>query len=265
MVQIQYASDLHIDGWPAKTSYFHFITPTAPILVLAGDVCDAFDQRFEDFLRWCSFNWFLVIFVSGNHEYHGTHTMAEVDAHIAHLCFTKFKNVVYLQNGASYTIPGTALRFVGATLWSAIDPSLWVEAAKSKGDCKHIQTAKGVRATPADFTSLHAFHRTMLRSACAPHVPHETLIVVTHHMPSLDLLEPHFRGEKWSSFYASDDTDLFAPNIKAWICGHGHRAITLRPRSGVGPTLCMNARGYNRPEDVGRHTDVYNPKALIHV
>jgi hypothetical protein len=265
MVYIQYASDLHIDGWPSNTNYLHFLTPSAPILVLAGDVCDAFDPRFTAFLQWCSRNWYLVLFVSGNHEYHSSaRTMQEVDDQIAAIC-KRLGNVVFLQHGASYTVPGTRLRFVGATLWSAVDPALWEEAKTKKGDCKKIYVAPGRRATPADFTAMHAMHRALLRSACFPQHSHETLVVVTHHMPTLDLLEPHYRGEKWSSFYASDDTDLLTPNVAAWICGHGHRAITLRPRSGTGPVLCMNARGYNRPDDVGRSTDVYNSRALLTV
>jgi hypothetical protein len=266
MVQIQYASDLHIDGWPAYTSFYHFITPCAPILVLAGDVCNAFDPRFNAFLQWCSRNWYFVIFVSGNHDYYAgmDRTMQMVDDHIASICY-RLGNVAFLQHGASYRIPGTLLRFVGATLWSAVDPALWEEAKHSKGDCRKIHVAPHRCATPADFTAIHVQHRALLRSACYPQHPYETLIVVTHHMPSLDLLEPHYRGEKWSSFYASDDADLFAPNIAAWICGHGHRAITLRPRSRVGPILCMNARGYNRPDDVGRSTDVYSPTATLQV
>jgi hypothetical protein len=80
-------------------------------------------------------------------------------------------------------------------------------------------------------------------------------------MPSKTLLEPEYRGEAWHTFYASDTDFLFNPAISAWICGHSHRAITLKiPR---GPLLAMNARGYNRPAELTRAVDVYNPCAFL--
>jgi len=268
MVQIQYASDLHIDGWPAGISFFSFLTPVAPILILAGDICSVWHPFYTPFLTWCSRHWAYVFVLAGNHEYHNadgvTATIQETDAEIWRLC-KKFTNVFYLQGGASYVIPGrTPLRFVGATLWSDVDTALWEEAAGKKGDCRKIfiDTPRGKRrALPSDFCALHAAHRAALSSAIgAPCAANERLVVITHHMPTLELLEPHYRGEKWSSFYASNDEDLIGPWVAAWICGHGHRGTRLALR---GTTLLMNARGYNLPTDCGRSTDLYNPAAIF--
>ena len=271
MVQIQYASDLHIDGWPAGTSFFSFLTPVAPILILAGDICSVRHPFYTPFLTWCSRHWAYVFVLAGNHEYHNadgvTATIQETDAEIGRLC-RKFTNVFYLQGGASYVIPGsgagTPLRFVGATLWSDVDTALWEEAATKKGDCRKIfiNTPRGKRrALPADLCALHAAHRANLSAAMgAPYAPNERLVIITHHMPTLELLESHYRGEKWSSFYASDDEDLIGPWVAAWICGHGHRGTRLALR---GTTLLMNARGYNTSDDAGRATDLYNPAAIF--
>ena len=265
MVQIQYASDLHIDGWPVGTSFYTFITPVAPILVLAGDICSAWSPLYKPFLAWCSRNWAYVILITGNHEYYTEDTLKtiqETDKYIWILT-QKYKNVIFLQDGASFVIPGTRLRFMGATLWSAIEPGLWDEAASRKGDCRHItiSTPRGIKKIhPGDMCALHALHRHALGATMGT-IPGERLVVVTHHMPTLDLLEPRYRnGEKWSSFYASNDVDLIGPWVPVWICGHGHRSTTLTKN---GTTLYMNARGYNRSSDAGRNTDVYNPRACI--
>jgi hypothetical protein len=267
MVQIQYASDLHITDWPKGTAFETFITPVAPILVLAGDICSAWDPLYKNFLVWCSRHWHLVILITGNHEYYPYETLhATMDRTDEYIRSITPPNVIFLQSGQSYTVPRTRLRFVGATLWSAIDPSMWQEAAEKKGDFKHIlvSTPTGIRkAHPCDTTALHALHKAYLTSAIAPQQYKETLIVVTHHMPTLNLLEERFRGERWHSCYVSSDDELIVPNVKLWICGHSHRAVQWRAPSG---TLClMNARGYNKSSEQQRAEDIYNPRAVVEV
>ena len=267
MVNIQYASDLHINDWPRGTPFESFITPVAPILVIAGDVCSAWDPLYRYFLGWCSRNWHIVIVIAGNHEYYCKtgyeRTIQETDYEILQIA-AKFQNVIFLQNGASFVLPGTRIRFVGATFWSAIDPAIWDEVYEKKGDfnATFVGTEMGIRRTkPSDINSLHYFHRAYLSSACVPHFPHEILIVITHHMPTKELLEDHYKGEKWSSCYASSAEELMTKNITAWICGHSHRAT--RWRSPRGPLCLMNARGYNRREELGRAIDKYNPHAIF--
>lgn len=284
MVRIQYASDLHINDWPNQTTYDNFIIPVAPILIVAGDICSAMDKSYSTFLRWCSQNWKLVIIITGNHEYYRldpvditlpngqvsqSHTqpvtMANVDRFIVNLT-SYYNNVVFLQNGASYVIPGTHIRIIGATLWSAIDPMIHAEIQTKKGDylATYTDTHVGMRpTTPPDICALHALQKTYLTSAIAPKHPRETLIVVTHHMPTLHMLEPHYRGERWHSCYASSDDDLLVPTVRVWICGHSHRAAHWQAPSGT--LVVMNARGYNRLEEQSRAEDIYNPGAYFDI
>lgn len=266
----QYASDLHIDGWPRTTLFETFLVPSAPYLILAGDICSAWNPRYFEFLKWASRLWYKVYIVAGNHEYHNTkrHTLAETDLRIATFCL-KFNNLHYLQAGVSHAVPNTTVRIVGGTLWCAPDPAMWSKAAKKKGDYKMIYIddpthPKGKRKLkPMDVHMLHSIHKTLFQMACVPNTPTECILVVSHYMPSKQLLEPEFRGETWHTFYASDDEDLFTPNIKAWICGHGHRSTSLQICAG--PLLSMNARGYNRDSEQKRTKDVYNPAAVQNV
>ena len=268
MLQIQYASDLHIDDFPKGTPFGSFITPVAPVLVLAGDIGSAWNPLYAHFIAWCSRNWHLTILITGNHEYYdktARRTVDETDAEINRLTH-RFSNVVFLQNGSSYVIPRTHIRFVGATLWSAIDPAIWDEVAKSKGDFLHVYTnvSGWIRNNhPSDSAARHALHRTYLASALAPRFNDETLIVVTHYMPSWELLESHFRGEKYCTCYASHDDDLLIPGIKAWICGHSHKAT--RWQAPGGPMVLMNARGYNRTDELQRMSDIYSPHAVLEI
>lgn len=262
-MEIQYASDFHIDNWPVGTPFNLFITPKSPFLVIAGDICSAWNPLYLSFLRWTSQNWYLIVLVAGNHEYDSEDgkTIAETNRQIQTIA-SMFGNVVFLQDGASYTIPGTRVRFVGATLWSNIDRSIWDEGYEKKHDCSHIFTEKG-RLHPADILNYHNYHVEALCRATKPSYLPETLIVVTHHMPTKQLLEDEYKGEKWSSWYASDCDDLLTSNIAVWICGHGHRATKYKPL--IGPYVVMNARGYNREKEMKRTADVYNPTATYSV
>jgi hypothetical protein len=171
-------------------------------------------------------------------------------------------NVTYLQRGGSVLIPHTNIRIVGATLWSAVDRRLWLRSGHKK-DCNLVFDDSGRPMKPWNYVVRHDGHRAALERAIAkPWIPKEQLIVVTHHLPTKKLLEPEFQGETWHSFYASNDDALFKPQVKAWICGHGHRAATYTAPSGT--QVYMNARG-SKPHELSRTVDVYNPAALIKI
>lgn len=264
MIKIQYSSDLHINDYPKGTPFESFITPIAPILVIAGDICSVWNPLYAHFVSWCSRHWSIVIIVLGNHEYFSDgQTMNQSELEATRIC-AMFHNVKLLQSGASYVVPGTTLRFVGATLWSAVEPTIWEAVAAKKGDYRktYTQTQFGIRNTqPSDICALHALHKARLSSAIAPHAKNETLIVITHHMPTLNLLEESYRHDTWRSCYASADDELFKQNVKVWICGHSHRAI--RWQSPSGPVCVMNARGYNSTNELYRTQGVYNPQAYF--
>ena len=262
MIEIQYASDLHIDVFPNNTSFPTFLQPLSPILVLAGDIASAWNPIYKDFLEWCSNQWEHVIVITGNHEYYCNdgliHTLEQTDNHIRDIC-NKLNNVIFLQGGQSYMYK--TIRFVGATLWSDIDPSIW-ENISTKGDfaMTYVTSQNRVRKTqPSDICALHSLHRSNIASALVSHIPNEKIIVITHHMPSMELLQTQYRTHPRKTCYASSDEDLFVPSIMGWICGHGHRAtIQKLPK---GPVLFMNARGYNIDRDLQRDVDVYDPVA----
>jgi len=156
-------------------------------------------------------------------------------------------------------IHGTNLRVIGATLWSAVDPCLH-EEVKSKGDytATYTDTPVGVRkTTPMDICALHALHKAFLQSSLASY-PTERLILMTHHLPTLALVDEGHRGHRWNSCYASADDDLFQhANLALVVCGHSHRSVQMRLPTGA--LAVMNTRGY-RSE--GGATG-YSPRATV--
>jgi hypothetical protein len=252
-MEFQYASDLHINDFPATTPFSNFIIPSAPLLVIAGDICPVDLPIYSDFLRWCSRNWKQVIILAGNHEYYCTvipRNIDRIDKEIEQICMG-IPNVTFLQAGDSIVFQG--FRFIGSTLWSAVDPKIWQKVYETKGDYKATYT-DGRRTSPVDTSALHTFHKQRLRHVIASSA--EPVIVLTHHMPSYDLVSPEYKHTENVSCYASHDDDLFSPKVRIWICGHAHRCGRMEKNG----TLClMNARGYE--SQVG--TNGYSPTRTI--
>jgi Calcineurin-like phosphoesterase len=264
---IQYASDLHLDHFLNGTpvDFTQFLMPSAPILVLAGDVASAWNPIYHACLIWCSYMWDRVILVAGNHEYHCDpscpKTRPDTDRHIQRLC-SMHRNVHYLQNGAAFYLPGTKLVFLGTTLYSAIDPAIYDQIRK-KSDYCHSYTNQLVLATPAYFTRLHRQQVQSLSNAIRAVPRGYKAIVVSHYMPTEQLLEPEYRQEEWRSCYASPTDALIRPPVCLWICGHSHRQVLYTTPKGI--QMAMNARGYNKPHELERTQDVYSPYMRVQI
>ena len=295
---IQYASDLHLDNFPYITTddFERFLVPSAPILVLAGDIASAWHPIYSKFLAWVSRRWQHVILITGNHEYHceptplgaklrqGTagassstfrleeptrpYSRLETDKHITAICW-KHRNLHFLQKGATFYLPKTNLVFIGTTLYSAIDPKIHNEI-RHKSDFRNSYTEDKSTgpvhlrfSTPQDFVTLHAQHKQALGDAIRS-VPSRRgfkVIVVTHYMPTEELLEPQYKQEAWRSCYASKDDDIIRPPVSLWICGHSHRQVLYKTRNGI--QMAMNARGYNKPHELERMVDKYSPYGRV--
>ena len=265
-MDIQYASDLHIND-NSGHSYSSVLTPCAPVLLIAGDICSAWDPQYSAFLRWCAAHWRLIVVIAGNHEYFCPpgliKTIDETDTEIRRIV-ASLANVVFLQGGQSVQIPGTTIRVVGATLWSAVDPAIHDEL-RTKGDYTETYTGMpmGVRkTTPMDVCALHALHKAQLQSALGSFPSHK-LILMTHHLPTLSLVADEYKGTRFGSCYASADDDLFQHDSLAYVvCGHSHRSVRMRlPCGNPGLVAVMNARGYR--SEVGRTG--YSPRATFRV
>ena len=263
-MDLQYASDLHIDHFPGQ-DFSTFLIPSASVLLLAGDICSAWKPEYSRFIHWCASLWRYVILISGNHEYtceRSPRTMDETDAEIRRIT-APYTNVKFLQNGESTVIPGTDIRVIGATLWSAVDPAVYEEVVRVKGDYKHTftNTAMGIRTTtPMDICALHLYQKAMLHSAMASSA--ERVVLMVHHMPSFSFMEPSRRAERFATCYASADDDLFQhEQIAVVLCGHSHQFLRVRlPTGAVG---IMNARGYK--SEAQRLLHAYSASATIRV
>ncbi len=251
-MKIQYASDLHLEF---KSNTLHLLenplTVSGEILVLAGDIAYMGSEAHlrHPFWDWAAGHYREVLLCPGNHEFYKGYDLSTLkDGH----CEFIRPNVRRMYN-AVVNIEETDI--ILSTLWSHIPPENEIICAERVADFARIAYA-GDALMPADFNREHdrcaAFIRQALETSTAKHK-----IVVTHHLPSPQLLDAQFTGSRLNGAYVSDLTGFVSTcGADYWIFGHSHRNICTR----IGRTLCLsNQLGYVH---VGEGRD-FNPAACI--
>lgn len=283
---IQYCSDLHLEFYDknnkGRIHMLEFIKPSAPFLALCGDIGNPSRPAYKSFLKQCSEAFERVFVIPGNHEYYNfdqpkgvLYTMDEKNQQMEEICGS-FSNVVWLQEKSVELVKG--VRICGATLWTDVERNQELEARNTMNDYNTIRmTGRGTYEeetvgptnvndrvggekkkktlawTPADMRIEHRKQKGMLRyfineAAAAG----DSIIVLTHHLPSFSWIHEDYKESKLNYCYASAmDTMIRAPVI-AWLCGHTHR-----PKEALiqGVYCGINPRGYPGEKGVAGRRD----------
>lgn len=199
-MRIQILSDLHLDFNEVKE-----LKVDGDILILAGDVGDPYQDSYWNFIYDCSAKWKHIVLVAGNHEYYGSHSMEEVDAHIHNKC-KQMINVYFLQK-ERIVVEGTSI--AGCTMWSDIS-SLPYSRLKYINDFKQIRKLSKPR-----YQKLYEDHLAYLQSL------KKVDIIVTHHVPRTDL-STKYGSSPNNRFFSSDATLPSCAQPRLWVHGHSH-------------------------------------------
>ena len=175
-----------------------------------------------------------MLIVPGNHEYYNYPDVMERGLQWRWMFR---KNVGYYQNQV-VRIDDTD--FVLSTLWSRINPNDEYFVWKGMNDFRQIKF-DGKLLQVDEFNRMHenciGFIRKSVEESTAAHI-----VVVTHHLPTLQAVAPHHKGSVLNSAFASEYGELIANSrIDAWIYGHSHTNIDVK--IGDTPIIC-NQMGY---------------------
>lgn len=235
-MNIQYASDLHLEFAENSRYLKEFpLQVTGDILVLAGDIFHlGKDCARHPFWEWAADNYQQVIVVAGNHEFYDG-----FDLDTLHDGWTyKIRpNVAYHYNDV-IRIGDTDL--ILTTLWSAIRIEDAFATQAGINDFRRIRCGDKaldwVRFNEEHHRCFH-FLNDRIKSSTAKHI-----VVVTHHLPSFELLSPEFKGSILNGAFAVELGPFIAASpVEYWIYGHSHRNIDLK----IGNTRCLsNQLGY---------------------
>ncbi len=238
-MKIQIASDLHLEFLERTHPDYQIIDETdADVLVLAGDINR--DTRAID-----TFNsWHIpVIYIHGNHElYHG-HAYKAVEQLRSAAVGT---NVHYLDDD-EVILHG--VRFLGCTLWTdyALDgdpAAAMASAGKGLNDHRIIRTDAGP-FRPEDALHLHQRSRAWLEEKLNTPFSGKT-VVVTHHGPHPNSVDPQYAGEALNPAFSSDLTPLMG-KAALWIHGHTHSSVRYNVD---GTEVVANPAGYPQNRNI---------------
>lgn len=245
---VRVASDLHLEGWcglSPEQQAMRFLPSderdAESVLVLAGDICSAVHPLIE-FLQAVSKKFARVIAIPGNHEaYHkdleSWYREMELKCNIP--------NVEYAIRDVRCTELGD-VRFIYGTFWADGGSSLAEEArvGDTLNDFHLIRNGYRLFAV-SDMKAIHRKHKKQIQEFLMTPFNGKTF-VVTHHMPSLELVSLRFRSPLGiNGGFASPCDDMlvgeFAPDV--WIHGHTHDTIDQK----LGDTrIVCNPAGYSR-------------------
>lgn len=252
-MKIQYASDLHLefsDNW----SYLkrNPLQVSGDILILAGDIGYLGDDNYSKhpFWDWVSESYQQVIIALGNHEFYKYYDISTLPDGF---CGEIRHNVHYYYN-AIVQLPDVDI--ILSTLWAHIEleNAYYMESCVS--DFRRIRWGDSL-LTFAEFNNEHRrcfeFIRNAVNSSCA-----KTKIVVTHHVPSFQMLSSEFVGSRANGAFTVELSEYIENSgIDYWIYGHSHRNIDVT----IGKTQCVcNQLGYVFANE---HTSFVGDKMIV--
>lgn len=223
-VKLQIISDLHLEHrWLEIDQVLQNSSSNDTVLALLGDIGSplANASSLESFLRACSSQYKMVLYVPGNHEYynHSGIDVIDVNRSLETLC-RSFSNVHFLNNSF---ITVQDICFIGSTLWSHVPLEHKFDVEGYLNDYRLIWKPQlqriTVEDTNAEFEKNKGFIETAVCNALAAGLQP---VVLTHHTPSFfKTSAPRFEGKPTTHAFS---TKLCCPKdtIRLWCCGHTH-------------------------------------------
>ncbi|MBE6339849.1 MAG: serine/threonine protein phosphatase [Bacteroidales bacterium] len=253
-MKIQFASDLHIEfaeNWRVLRQ--EPLRVNGDILVLAGDIGYLGDDNYRThpFWDWASENYQQVIVALGNHEFYKYYDLATMHdgliGEIRHNVHYYYNTVVRIEN----------VDFIVSTLWANIDLKDAYVTEQCVSDFRRILYGEEM-LTFSDFNREHRRCLEFIKKSVAESNA-KYKIVVTHHVPSYQLMAQEFQGSKINGAFTVELSDYIEQSgIDFWIYGHSHRNIEKT----IGKTHCIcNQFGYafhneHLTFDKGRYIEV---------
>ena len=229
-MKLQYASDIHLEfcsemEFQKDDDFAFLIEPTAPILVLAGDIATTTAPLLPRFLQWVSKSFKHTIWIMGNHEYYSPkekRSMNECLNFYRSLCSA---NVHILDNE---TLELDDVLFVGTTLWSRISDDNLNLIRYRMNDHRIIYYKSGIVFQPEHMNLLFEKNLKFLSDTLAQH-PSKKIVLITHHVPiTHETSAPEYEGQPGNEAFATEITLKDESNIVLWICGHTHHNFRIK-------------------------------------
>lgn len=254
MVLIQVVSDLHLETHPAYRDYD--LPVTAPHLALLGDIGHICDDAFLKWLEVILSHYQTIFFCLGNHEpYHmrmssAKKRMRAFAVNMEKLRGTRAIGRFVLLDRTRYDMSDSpesgGVTILGCTLFSRVSQNQAREVASRFIDFKDI-----VDWDVGDHNDCHELDVDWLDSEVekiSRESPDRTIVIFTHHSPSVDqrTRNPRFKKSSVDSGFMTDlsrHVCWTAPSVKVWAFGHTHYNFDFVDEA-TSKRVLANQKGY---------------------
>ncbi len=191
------------------------IIPSAPILVMAGDITlFKYLDEHKHYFKILSEQFEAVYWLPGNHEYY-QYDLANKMGSFKEKIFDN----VFLLNNQTVNYKGYTLIF--SELWSKISPLHQIQIEKSLNDFNLIKY-NGNRLTTEVYNQNFEESFAFIKQEVAKNEA-EKVLVFTHVVPTLKNYPEKYINDPINEAFTVDLTSYIEPsNIKAWVYGHSH-------------------------------------------
>ena len=271
-MRCHYLSDLHLES-----QEFGWLLPEGDVLIIAGDLCHAarldparsdkcsVDQRSRvmRFIDLACASYRHVLLVAGNHE-HYDGIFEETT-----LLLRQQLPAVRVLDDEAIVIDG--VRFFGTTLWSDFDgrsAASMNRARRRVGEYFFVRTRSETADGRETLTRFQPEHALAAHDKAWAALSSEVRsgsggcrVVISHHPPSRQGLNPDHAGNGLDGAYASDLERAIEAlgRIDVWVHGHTH----IRRRYRIGEiTVRANCRGRDHKDLSAR---AFSPTAYFDV
>lgn len=216
MVKFQIASDLHIEYKnniiPDPEKY---ITPSCKNLILAGDVGSLYKyEQLKGFLEKLCSLFETVLYVPGNNEFYMQKDYTPLNLYTLEARMRNLENEIenlYFLDKTSVKIDNVCI--AGCTLWSDPKCNLPKFIVKIHGINNNIYKSKFLKDVEYIKKVTKYCNDKNLK-----------LLLITHHLPTYDIIPESRKADRFISLYASNLNNLIKTSkIHTWVCGHIHK------------------------------------------
>ena len=211
-MKIQILSDLHLEFLsPTQIKkLLEMIEAKAPVLVLAGDIGNPYEDHYKQFLTDMASRFEKIFLVAGNHEYYG-HDVHNTNQQLKTIC-QSYSNVSFLCH--SYE-DYQGIHWIGTTLWSSIQTPRYYT-----NDIRCIKKMTMERFNEMHRDSVFFLHQTMAHTK-------GRCVIITHYLPTMKVIHEKYRNQtEMNQWFASssleDFLEKYTEQIPLWIYGHTH-------------------------------------------
>jgi predicted phosphohydrolase len=248
MTEIFYLSDLHLEFYKNDIDFntlFDIKKFHGKVLCLCGDIGFPEEETYGNFIDFVTKLFKYVFVISGNHEYYSVKrtvkTIDETDNLIEEIC-GKYDNVFFLNNKMHF-IEEYNLHIIGSPLWTDVDKNLKQYELYSYNDFSKIYSNKDTKLNLQYLDDMHIQSKDFIIESLENIKDlNSNVIIMTHHMPSYQLINDKYKNFKLNSLFASNLDDLIEKyKINYWLCGHSHMSNKIKINN---TQLMLNPVGY---------------------